>query len=247
MSRPRIRSLKPECWQDEALGAVSRDARLLFVGLITQADDAGRLKAAIPLLRSQIFPYDHELPLAEIEGWLAELSGVGVVRLYEAGGRSYAALGGWAKNQKVDHAKDSEIPGPPENPPADALASPREDSREDAKPSETALAKPREDSPSRAAARSDPIRSDPQSVATGSKPPPTPPQGGRSRDRDRYKQDCASYAAEHFPDLGDQGGEAIRQATRGKDGATSHEAVVEFVDRWWRKTWRSAPAEEGVA
>lgn len=39
-SRPRIRTLKPECWQDEKIGQLSRDARLLFVGLITMAKAA---------------------------------------------------------------------------------------------------------------------------------------------------------------------------------------------------------------
>lgn len=78
--------------------------------------------------------------------------------------------------------------------------------------------------------------------------PPKPPQGGRARDLEQYRTDCASYAAEHFPDLGEQGREAVRQATSGPDRAASHGAVVEFVDRWWRKTWRDpSPAEERVA
>lgn len=148
MSRPRIRSLKPECWQDEALGSVSRDARLLFVGLITQADDSGRLKAATALVRSQIFPYDADLPLETVDGWLSELHAAGLISLYQAGSRTYAALGGW-HNQKVDHAKESEIPPPPEHHPADTVANLRDDSR--------SVANVRESSPSRAAARSDPI------------------------------------------------------------------------------------------
>lgn len=130
MSRPRIRSLKPECWEDEALGHVSRDARLLFVGLITQADDQGRLKAAVPLLRSQVFPYDHELDLSLISEWLGELETVGLISLYSRNERSYAALSGWEKNQKVDHAKDSEIPPPPKRGSSRSRAKPRESSRE---------------------------------------------------------------------------------------------------------------------
>ena len=38
----RIRSVKPEIWLSPQVMELSRDARLLFVGLITQADDEGR-------------------------------------------------------------------------------------------------------------------------------------------------------------------------------------------------------------
>lgn len=108
----RIRSLKPEIWQDEALGRCPLEARLLFVGMITQADDEGRLRAAPALLRSAVFPYDSVTP-ARVSEWLASLREASLVVVYEANGETFCHLRGW-KNQKVDHPTPSKLPPPPE-------------------------------------------------------------------------------------------------------------------------------------
>ena len=56
MARSRV--IKPEFWSDEKLARVSREARLLYIGLWSTCDDAGRTKghrlaqvADIPLRR----------------------------------------------------------------------------------------------------------------------------------------------------------------------------------------------------
>lgn len=54
----RIRTLKPSVWRDKAFCSVSRDARLLFIGLISNADDEGRFEADPELLRAAIYPRD---------------------------------------------------------------------------------------------------------------------------------------------------------------------------------------------
>ncbi|MGO9433150.1 MAG: hypothetical protein ACLP00_02520 [Terracidiphilus sp.] len=41
---PRIRTTKPEFPSFESIGRLSRDARLLLLQLLSQADDAGRLR-----------------------------------------------------------------------------------------------------------------------------------------------------------------------------------------------------------
>ncbi len=110
---PRIRTVKPDCWQDEAVGQVSRDARLLFLGLISQADDKGRQRGSLALLRSLIYPYDCDLPLDSIRQWLTELAAVGLVELYEHDDRAYIHLPGFTANQKIDKPSDSRWPEPP--------------------------------------------------------------------------------------------------------------------------------------
>jgi hypothetical protein len=126
---PRIRTLKPELWQDEDIGALSRDARLLFIGLITQADDEGRLVGAPRLLWSQIFPWDDYSP-ERLGAWLTELAGAGLVRQYESGGRAYIHLPGWKRHQKISHPAKSKLPRPPGKRarPRAALRKPPEDS-----------------------------------------------------------------------------------------------------------------------
>lgn len=59
-TRPRIRTLKPELWQNEKVGDLSHGARLLFVGLITMADDEGRFRARPSVILGHVFPYDVE-------------------------------------------------------------------------------------------------------------------------------------------------------------------------------------------
>lgn len=105
----RIRTIKPEFWEDEKLGKVSRDARLLFVGLISLADDDGRLRANPTLIRAQVFPYDTK---TDVSAWLEELSRARRIILYQADGESYAEIPKFNKHQKIDRPSPSKLPAP---------------------------------------------------------------------------------------------------------------------------------------
>ena len=109
MSRPRIRSLKPELWQDEKIGNLSRDARLLFIGLVTMADDEGRLRALPALILGHVFPYDTDA-LRKLEQWLEEISDSGLITRYTVGGTPYVELMGWRKHQVINRPTPSELP-----------------------------------------------------------------------------------------------------------------------------------------
>lgn len=111
MSRPRIRTLKPEMWQDERIGSLSRDARLLLVGLITMADDEGRLRAMPSLICGHCFPYDQDAP-RKVARWLEELTATGLLLAYEDGGVQYAAFRHWRRHQRVNRATPSVLPAP---------------------------------------------------------------------------------------------------------------------------------------
>lgn len=87
-------------------------ARLLFIGLITQADDDGRLKADPRLVRAAIFPYDDDITADQIDEWLADLMRAGLVTVYTVDDFQYAHLRGWA-NQKIDKPSPSDLPAPP--------------------------------------------------------------------------------------------------------------------------------------
>jgi hypothetical protein len=118
----RIRSIKPDVWDDEALGECSTSARLLFVGLITQADDDGRLPGNPRWIASKVYPYDDDITSADIKGWLAELDRVDVVHLYESSGKTYIALPAWDSHQTIDkrYYKPSRLPAPPPERPSSA-------------------------------------------------------------------------------------------------------------------------------
>ncbi|MCW3039452.1 MAG: uncharacterized protein JWM31_1357 [Solirubrobacterales bacterium] len=110
--RPRIRSIKPEAWQDERLGGVSRDARLLWVALITLADDDGRFRALPALILGHGFPFDKDAP-KKLDGWLAELDHAGLIRLYTVGQHAYGVFPTWAQNQRISKPTPSVLPAPP--------------------------------------------------------------------------------------------------------------------------------------
>lgn len=112
MSRPRIRSLKPECWQDEAIGALSMGARLLFVGLITMADDEGRFRAQPSMLLGQLFPWD-DVPPRKLADWLTELDAGRLIVRYEIEGKPYGAFRNWRRHQRINRPTVSELPQPP--------------------------------------------------------------------------------------------------------------------------------------
>ena len=105
----RIRTIKPEFPQSETIGALSRDARLLFIQLWTIVDDAGRVRAASRMLASLLYPYDDDAPKL-IDGWLDELERHDCVRRYQVDGASYLDIPNWLKHQKIDKPSASKIP-----------------------------------------------------------------------------------------------------------------------------------------
>lgn len=112
MTRPRIRTIKPETWADEKIGRLSRDARLLFVGLITMADDDGRFRALPSAICGHVFPYDEDAA-KRVEKWMAELETQHLVTRYVTDGFTYGSLNGWARHQRINRKSLSELPSPP--------------------------------------------------------------------------------------------------------------------------------------
>jgi hypothetical protein len=116
----RIRSIKPEFPQSETTGALSRDARLLFIQLWTIVDDEGRARASSRLLASLLYPFD-KLPDELMDEWLDELEEQNAIRRYVVNGTTYLEIVNWLIHQKIDHPGKSRLPAS-----SDILASPRE-------------------------------------------------------------------------------------------------------------------------
>ena len=69
---PSRRMIDPAFWQSETIANLSIKDRYLFIGLFSNADDQGRMKAHPALIRSVVFPYD-DVALDEIEAGLDAL------------------------------------------------------------------------------------------------------------------------------------------------------------------------------
>lgn len=115
MARKRV--IAPEMWASQALGACSRDARLLFVGLVSWADDEGYGDAALPLLRSRIFPYD-DVTTDQVAGWLRELVDADpedpLVWCYTAGNKAFYRLPKFLVHNRPQYPTPSRIPKCPD-------------------------------------------------------------------------------------------------------------------------------------
>lgn len=107
---PRIRTIKPEFWSDEKVMSVSRDARLLFIGMLNFADDLGVLKDSALELKARIFPGDEQ---TAVGAWRQELIDVGLVISYEVENKKYLQVCGLQKHQVIDKARKSNLPPPP--------------------------------------------------------------------------------------------------------------------------------------
>lgn len=125
----RIRTVKPEFQNSQSMGRVSRDARLTFIELWPQCDDAGRIRANSRMLASVLFPYDADAPTL-IDGWLTELENEGCIVRYVVGKDEYLQICHW-DHQKIDHPQPSKLPGPQEKKRAKTKLSVREQPEKD--------------------------------------------------------------------------------------------------------------------
>jgi hypothetical protein len=107
----RIRTIKPEFPQSESMGAVSRDARLLFIMLFTLADDEGRLRGNSRMLASILFPYDSDAPKLT-DKWVNELINQRCIIRYQIEDATYIQICKWLNHQKIDKPSRSKIPPP---------------------------------------------------------------------------------------------------------------------------------------
>ena len=96
----RIRTIKPEMFQDEKLAPCDPTTRLVFLGLIAMADDAGRVLDNVRVIDAFIFPETNDSSHEP----LMRLSGMGrVVRGKTASGQRVLEICNWSRHQKIQH------------------------------------------------------------------------------------------------------------------------------------------------
>lgn len=110
----RIRTVKPEFWQHPKVTRVSRDARLLFLGLLNEVDDEGKTRYLPKTLAGVLFPEDEDVDASWVSSRMDELERVGLVRRYEIDGAPLLIVCGFTEHQKVSHPTPSRLPDPPE-------------------------------------------------------------------------------------------------------------------------------------
>lgn len=97
----RIRTVKPEFFTNEEIGACSMAARVLAIGLLNHADAAGRLEDRPARIKALIFPFD---PL-EVDPLLEELARAGYLLRYVGEGKKCLQIVNFTKHQRP-HPKE---------------------------------------------------------------------------------------------------------------------------------------------
>ena len=110
---PRIRSLKPEHKTHRKVGALSHVAYRLWVGLVTEADDEGRLVCDVRQLRAVVFGLRPETTPEHVATALREILATGLAKQYGANGTRYLVLPSYRDHQVIDRPTPSKLPPPP--------------------------------------------------------------------------------------------------------------------------------------
>lgn len=107
-SMARKRMIDPNMWGDPDFSTLSIKARILFIGLISNADDEGYLQGNAGSIKRLVFGFDRitadatQLLINEIAERLHS------VHIYQADGQTYIHLANWFKYQKQQ--KDRILP-----------------------------------------------------------------------------------------------------------------------------------------
>ena len=108
------RIIKESLCSSEKIASLSDFEFRLWVGLITQVDDAGRGDARPAIIKGRVFPFRERLSIKDIDAALQALAAKGCVSLYAVDGKPYFLFPGWVKHQRVRDCKPK-YPEPPEN------------------------------------------------------------------------------------------------------------------------------------
>lgn len=107
----RNRMIKPKFWDDTKIGRLTRDARLLYIGLWNFSDDIGIVIGDSVWLKSKIFPYD-QIQIQQFEKWMNELVINGFICLLSYKGERFIYLPNFTRHQVINkpNYEDLNIP-----------------------------------------------------------------------------------------------------------------------------------------
>lgn len=117
---PRARNIKPAFFRNEFLAQLPPITRLLYIGLWTEADRAGRLEDRPARIKIALFPLD----AVDVDVELDRLVAAGFIVRYQVGADRYIEIPTFAKHQNPHH-REPESGYPSSSDPAAKIASPR--------------------------------------------------------------------------------------------------------------------------
>ena len=102
--------IDPNIWQSQDFASLSTLAKIVFIGIFSNADDYGYGQAKAAYIKSILFPYDEDLRVSDVDKTLSEIASKMSVVFYSHDGKEYYSLINWSKWQRVDKPQPSKIP-----------------------------------------------------------------------------------------------------------------------------------------
>ena len=109
----RKRMISPGIWESDSFSALTDFSKLVFISLISHADDEGRGKAKPAYIANITFPNDETRRVTDVKKALSEIALNMSIRFYEVDGNEYYVLTHWLDYQKIDKPTPSKLPPPP--------------------------------------------------------------------------------------------------------------------------------------
>lgn len=108
------RSFVKQIRSSETFGSLTYRQRDLFHGLVEVADDQGRLVGNPASVRAEVWRYDEEITVKEVQEELDVLAGGTdpFIKIYQVNGKTYIQIINWWKYQRMDWAAKSAFPAP---------------------------------------------------------------------------------------------------------------------------------------
>lgn len=101
MATYRKRMLASCIWEDEKFCQLTRVEQVLFIGLITHADDDGRLRGDAEYLKTKIFPFDR-VGVLKIRIMVEKFHEMRLIIFYPTTKGYVIAFPKWNKYQKIE-------------------------------------------------------------------------------------------------------------------------------------------------
>lgn len=103
------RMIDPNFWSSESLMECDYRQRLLFLGIVSNADDQGRLKGNPKLVKAAVFPFD-DLSADDVQADIDMLVDAECIALYKVGSKTCIQILNWWDYQHPQWAYPSELP-----------------------------------------------------------------------------------------------------------------------------------------
>lgn len=116
----RKRMISPDFWADPKIAKLTIAERLLFVGLISNANDYGKLRGQPWIIKGHVFPAD-SITIKQVDRMLEAIRRLGLIERYKINCEEYIKLCNWDKHQKLHHPAKDDHPNPVSGNPPESI------------------------------------------------------------------------------------------------------------------------------